>query len=735
MNLALSEEQRLLQDAVDKFFRQESTPARVRAAEPSGDDLALWAGVVDMGLPLMRVPAARGGGEQSLLDAVLVAELAGRHLASAPIVESIVAAALLAQLEGDAAADWLARIERGEARVTLALRAVEAEARQLVPGGAVADGVVCLHDDALYVAASTGKPPLAAGHALPLAPWKLDGPRVLLARGASVVAAYRAAVEEWKLLTAAAAGGLARAALDQAAAYCRERQAFGRPIGSFQGLAHPLADSVTDVDGGRLAIWQAVSAIAARRPDAAAQVSLACWWMTQAAPRATIRAMRAFGGYGMTMDYDAQLYFRRVRALSLLGGDPRHELGRAADRLFGDAATTSLPEAGDIGIDFAYGAAAEQAATDARAFFETHLTDELRAFARESLDGHHPAFLKQLAAAGLLFPDWPREFGGPARGGFESVAIRGVIAQYDWMFALIPATDIIAKTVMMFASPEIKRAVLPKIAAGEAFCAMGYTEPSCGSDVFAAQTRAVRDGDAWVIDGQKMFTSQGHLASHVLVLARTNADVPKHAGLTLFLVPTSAPGYECHEVKTVSDERTNITYYSGVRVPDSLRVGEVDGGVKVLAAALTMEQGGNAYFVHAMQQLYAHAVAWARKRGGHVTAPIDDPDVRRRLARLAAHVAVTGALTDRAIWTQDAGCAQKSHGPMAKLFGTEAWIACTTDLMELTAPGALLHGDPDLERIELDHRRAIPASVYGGTSEILRSMVAEDALGLPRTRS
>jgi alkylation response protein AidB-like acyl-CoA dehydrogenase len=735
MNLELSEEQKLLQDAVDKFFRQESTSARVRAAEPRGYDEALWAEAAGMSLPMMRVPAAQGGGAMSLFDGLLVAELAGRHLASVPLVECLVAARLLAMAGGDAAGDLLSRIGEGTAIVTIALRPVSGAEPQLVPAGAVADGVICLDGSTLYLVMAEEGPALEAGHALPLARWRLNGSRILLASGDVAVQAYQSAIEEWKLLTAATLGGLARAALEQAAAYACERHAFDRPIGSFQGLAHPLADAVTNVDGGRLALWQAIYAVAKGQDDAAAQVSLACWWMGQAAPKAIVKAMRAFGGYGMTMEYDGQFYFRRARALSLLAGDPRHELAHAGDRLFGYGGPVALPEAGDIGIDFDYGEAAVRAAGEAKAFFDANLTDELRDFAKETLDGYHPEFLRKMAQAGLLYPSWPKSMGGAGRSNIESIAIRGVLAEYDWGFALVDVADLVAKIVMQFGTPEVQSEVLPGIARGEIFCALGYTEPSCGSDVFAAKTKAVRDGDDWVIDGQKMFTSQGHVADYVLLLARTNPDVPKHAGLTLFLVPTRQNGFEVHEVKTISHERTNITYYSGVRVPDRYRIGSVDGGVKAMAAALAIEQGGNAYFAHGLQQVLRHARDWAVDARGKVEAPAADPHVRQVLARVAAHVLVTDALTHRSIWATEAKCGQKSHGPMAKLFGSESWISCTSELMALAAPDSLWRGNEALERIELESRVAIPSTVWGGASEVQRSMIAEDALGLPRTRS
>lgn len=735
MNLELSEEQNMLKEAVDKFFRQESTSARVRAVEALGHDADLWAGIVDMGLPMMRVPEARGGGDMSLFDAVLVAELAGRHLASAPLVEAMVVARLLAQVGTDVACDWLDRLGGGDALVTLALASADVESTQLVPAAAVADAIVYLRGGDLHLKVVETKPEVAAGHTLPMASCALEGESVVLASGEKAQAAYQAALLEWKVLTAATLGGLARATLEQASAYACERYAFDRPIGSYQGLAHPMADAVTDIDGGQLAIWLTISDLARGSEDAAAQLSLVFWWMTQAAPKATVIAMRAFGGYGMTLEYDAQLFFRRVRGLALVAGDPRKELSLGGEWLIKGASGHAVPQAGDIGIDFDYGQKAAEAAEEMRQFMAENLTDELRTFARETLDGFHPEFLKKLAAARLLYPDWPKFLGGGERTSYEVVAMQGVMADNDWMFALPGVVDIIGKTLMYFGSEKAKQEILPKIATGDAYCAMGYSEPSCGSDVFAAKTKAVKDGDDWIIDGQKMFTSQGHLADYVLVLARTNPDVPKHAGLTMFLVPTNQEGYECHEVETLHQERTNITYYSGMRVPDRYRIGEVDGGVKVMAAALAMEQGTNAYFSHNMLQIFRHARHWITEHYSEAKSPVDADAMCQVLGRLGVRMLITEALTRRAIWAAENKCVKKSYGPMGKLFATESWQLVTRELMELTAPYSLTGADDFLVRLELEHRRGVPSTVYAGTSEVQRSTVAEDALQLPRTRS
>ncbi|MDB5986498.1 MAG: uncharacterized protein JWR16_1551 [Nevskia sp.] len=738
MNLHLSEQQQMLQDMFAKLFRQESSPARIRAAEASGYDAALWEQLVQSGAPLMRVPEAAGGGGFSLLDAAIVAEEAGRHLVSAPLIECIVAARLLALAGGEAGAAWLERLVAGDiAPITLALHEGRTGETQWVPGARIAAAVLFLQGDALILreyAAADSRAQTFMG-SLPqarLAPD--DGAAIVLARGPQVRDAYLAAIEEWKLLTAAALTGAAHEALRLAAAYSCERHAFGKPIGGFQGVAHPLADSITDNDGARLLIWRAICDIARRDDDAAATVSLAYWFATQALTRAVTRAIRVFGGYGMSMEYDIQLYFRRGRAWSVVAGDPLDELQHAGARLWGDA-KTPLPDAGEIGMDFSWGASALQLANEARAFFRENLGEELRDFAYHSEDAHHPELFRKLAQARLLYPEWPSAYLGRACSGLETAALQEVFNDFDFPILVPVVTDMVGKMLLEFGSEEAKNELLPKLADGSAYCSLGYSEPSGGSDVFAAKTRAVlQDGD-WILNGQKMFTTQGHLADYALMLVRTDPEATKHAGLTLFVAPLRQTGYASHEVKTIGNERTNITYYTDMKVPDRYRLGAVNSGSKLMGAALKLEQGVGLYNVGPMKRLLKHALHWARSTRRDGRLMIDSNTVQARLARLMCNIQVADGLTRRSIWAGEEGLSQKWYGSMSKLFGSEAWLASASDLMDLAAPDTLACGPTDAGWIEIEYRRGLPSTIYGGTSEIHRSIISESALQMPRSRT
>jgi alkylation response protein AidB-like acyl-CoA dehydrogenase len=263
---------------------------------------------------------------------------------------------------------------------------------------------------------------------------------------------------------------------------------------------------------------------------------------------------------------------------------------------------------------------------------------------------------------------------------------------------------------------------------------LGFSEPGAGSDVFGARTRAVRDGDDWIVNGQKMFTTGAHISDYVLLLTRTNPDAGKRDGLTLFLMPLNLPGVAIQAVHTLMDERTNITFYEDVRVPDRYRLGEVDRGIEVMAAALLLEHGGEGYHVSQLTMM-RDAIHWALAPGADGEAPIAREPVRAKMAEVATHTEIADLLCRRASWAASEGVPGRAFGPMSKLFSTDTYLRDSADLLELAAPDSLLIGTNPAGKIELAHRHALGPTIYGGTSEVHRSIIAEQALGMPRTRN
>jgi len=730
MFVDLTEEQKLLKATFEKLFQVRSTPARIRQSEPVGHDPDLWAELAAMGVPSMRVAADRGGADVSLLSAALIAEEAGRHAAPVPLVESIVGTRLLAQTveEGD---ELLARVLEGRAIVAVALLPVEEAVSQLVPGGAVAEAVIALRGDALLLVTGRGSGHVPNTGHLPLARWELvEG--VVIARGDKAVALHQAAVEEWRLLSAALIVGAADRALRLASDYANERHQFGRPIGSFQGLAHPLADSLADLDAGRITIWKAITAIAEGRKDAAGLAALAYWWMTQSGNKAVHRALRTLGGYGLSLEYDVQLFHRRVVGVTLSGGDPQKMLIAAGDRLYGDA-HVALPEAGEPTMRFEISEPSRQLAEDLKRFFDANFTLQMAAKAHHSTSSHDKEFHRKLAENEFMFKAWkaPESSTAPASDGF---ALAAVMEERGYSTHLISTTEMVGQTVERFGSPEVKADALVRIQKGEAICSLGFSEPGSGSDVFAAATRATRDGDDWLINGQKMFTTGAHYADYVMVLARTDNSGRKHEGLTLFLVPTDLPGFSFQAVHTYQDERTNISFYTDIRLPDRYRLGGVGEGASVMGAVLVLEHSAAGAMFHGQNEMMKAARTWGSTRVDG-KAPFDDAGIRTRFAGVTARFEAAHSLVARSLWAADTGQHHRAWGPMSKMFVTEAHLQNAWELLQMGAPDSGVISKEPLGVVELGHRRAYGSTIYGGTSEVHRSLVAEQGLGLPKSRS
>lgn len=386
-------------------------------------------------------------------------------------------------------------------------------------------------------------------------------------------------------------------------------------------------------------------------------------------------------------------------------------------------------------MDFRFPAHAETFRADVRAFMEEHVSEELEEHIYRTGVNHDDGFVAAMRDRGWLGAAWPEEYGGQGRDAWELLALMDENMRADAPMYAQGTTSMIAKVIMHAGTEEQRREIIPKALRGEIIMVLGFSEPEAGSDVANAQTRAVRDGDEWVINGSKMFTTNAHLADYVFLLTRTNPDVPKHKGLTMFLVPMKQPGVEVQAVYTLSGERTNITYYSDVRVDDRWRIGDVDGGWRVLTTALQDEH--SAAFGVRLRTLVERVEAWARETVDENGRPrIDDPDVRERLAHAATEAEVSLLLQRRATWMSTQGVVPEAEGPMAKLFSSEAFERAAQDLCELVGPDALRsYFDPSAPqggRIEHALRFSLGTTIYAGTSEVQRNIIATRGLGLPR---
>jgi alkylation response protein AidB-like acyl-CoA dehydrogenase len=362
-----------------------------------------------------------------------------------------------------------------------------------------------------------------------------------------------------------------------------------------------------------------------------------------------------------------------------------------------------------------------------RSLVKTLVTEEVIRRDRETGENFDEGVHLALGAAGYLARDWHDE----ADGGFTRVRRR--IWHLEIGRAHTPwfhwgTTAMVAHTVHRFGSPELKEQVLPKVLSGEYRLCLGYTEPEGGSDVATCKTRAVRDGDGWIINGSKMFTSNAHNAHYVFLVTNTDPEAPKHQSLTMFLVPLDSPGVDIQPIRTVDGDRTNITYYRDVRVHDRYRVGQVNGGWTVLREALndehgTVDRGSDGLQKLAVMSEHLLLLAEAIDKVAAIVAnakAADDQSVKYRLGRAVARM-------EAAMSTPE-------------MFGRVA-IAQTMrdvspDLMDILGPAASLpvgaKGAADDGAAEYIFRLASPTGIYGGTLEVFRNMIAQHALGLGR---
>ncbi|CAJ1503215.1 acyl-CoA dehydrogenase family protein [[Mycobacterium] kokjensenii] len=362
---------------------------------------------------------------------------------------------------------------------------------------------------------------------------------------------------------------------------------------------------------------------------------------------------------------------------------------------------------------------------EVRTFLATHVTEDVKRRDRETGDNFDEGVHLALGAAGYLEAEWKTE----EDGGFPRVRRR--IWELEKRRAHVPwvtwgTTAMVARSVASFGSPELRDEVLPGVFSGHIRLCLGYTEPEGGSDVATCKTRAVRDGDQWVINGSKMFTTGAHNCQYVFLITNTDPEARKHKSLTMFLVPLNTPGIEIQGLRTVDGDRTNIVYYSDVRVDDKYRLGEVNGGWTVLREPLNVEHGavdaaadGLADVSIMMHQ--ANFMAEAVDKAGAVvggSGSIADRSVAYRLGKAAARVEASLS-------------APSIFGRVAL---AQAMRDISPDLMDLLGSASALPIDTDgsIDNGASDYifRFAPLVGIYGGTLEVFRNMIAQYVLGL-----
>ena len=356
--------------------------------------------------------------------------------------------------------------------------------------------------------------------------------------------------------------------------------------------------------------------------------------------------------------------------------------------------------------------------------------DERHAFTRE--------MASKLANKGWLTLAWPEEYGGQGRSIMEQVIYREEMSYWN-----VPGTDLgtgaiswVGPVLMLAGTDEQKREHLPPIARAERYWCTLYSEPGSGSDLASLRTSAVRDGDDYVINGQKIWTSSAHIADWGWLAARTNPDAPKHRGISLFMVDMKSPGVEVRPIVNMAGSHDfNEVYFDDVRVPSANLVGTEDRGWYTLAVALDFERSGVGYSASARRTLETLAeYAKQTERDGEPLSA--DPTVRRKLARRFTEAEVSRRLSYKVAWMQSEGMVPNAEASMSKMYGTELTQRVARTGMEILGmAGQLSAGSkwaPLNGHVQRSYLMSVSSTIAAGTSEIQRNIIAQRGLGLPR---
>ena len=749
------EERALLRDSVRGFLERHWPAAGAPARQADDAALAaLWRGLAGQGLTTLGADAELGG----IAEAVVVMEELGRAACPAPMAD-----ALLANLALGASPDvgtpvkrWQIAMQAGDAGVAFALGAQDGDsgAGSATRVGSRVSGVLrsLSHVDA------GGALLAAVGHGDELAWISCDQPglgRVPLCAmgqdGMSEVTLTDCAAEIVnlpvglaadlarirRLCLLARAHGAARRAFEMAVDYAKERHQFGKPIGSFQAVQHKLANCLIGLEGVRLLLSHAAEQYDRGAADWRYFVAAAVSFGSPTLRQVSLETHHAFGAIGYAEEHEAPRHFRRVHLDTLaMGGAPGARAELAAYFFDGvgdgdgDGVGKGLPRydlgpggnafRAEVGAWLATNwSGARKAAFDARPFHDREFD---------------AAFARDIGRTGWIGLAWPRARGGQARSPIEQIAFMEEMerAEAPRVGAAIQAT-----ALMLFGTPAQQQTYLPEILAGEAMHGMGYSEPNAGSDLAALKTTAVRDGDTWVIDGQKIWTTTWW-GKYMFLAARTRPDAkPAHAGISMFIVPMDAPGIDVKPAATMYDGTFANIFYDKVRVPADALLGEEGDGWKVLTGALATERGlvGGGIVLkvaHAFERL----CTLLRQQAPGVRPLCEDALVRDRVAGLAAEIEAGRALMMHCAELAGSGATPPEVGAISKVFSGELMERFGEAALEILgmratlsqgAPGSLENG-----RFEQNLRHSLMWIISIGTNEIQRSLIAQRGLGLPR---
>jgi len=376
-----------------------------------------------------------------------------------------------------------------------------------------------------------------------------------------------------------------------------------------------------------------------------------------------------------------------------------------------------------------------------RAYFEKLMTPELIAECEDSPgEGGGPLWreaLRRMGRDGWIGLGWPQEYGGRGMTPMEQFIFVEEVMRSGYPFPFL-TTESVGPMLAEHGNDWHRKEIIPKILAGEIVIAIGYSEPGAGTDLAALKTSAVRDGEGWVINGQKMWTSLAHISDYIWLAVRTDPDAPKkHKGISMFLIPTSSPGFSLTPVVTLGGVRTNATYYDNVRVPERNLVGELNGGWKLITSQLNRERLSLVnYGPYAV--LWNTILRWSQDAelpdGRRV---IDQSWVRMNMARLRVGLEALKLVCYKQAWAMTNGALEMADASAAKVYGSEFFVEFYRLLGEVVGQASLVSRHSEVgkvagARIERLYRTASILTFGGGVNEIQRDIISAAGLWMPR---
>lgn len=385
-------------------------------------------------------------------------------------------------------------------------------------------------------------------------------------------------------------------------------------------------------------------------------------------------------------------------------------------------------------MDFDYTPEQERLRAEFRERLEAVMTPERRAAVSGLMEGGAAMAecRRALGEAGLLGVAWPVEYGGRGLTALEQYIFSEEARRVHAPLPMI-TLNTVGPTLIQYGTEEQKQKFLPAILKGTVDFAIGYSEPGAGSDLASLRTTAVRDGNEFVINGSKMFTSGAEFADYIWLAARTDPEAKKHKGITVFIVPTDAPGFSWKPLHTMPGVSTYYTFYDDVRVPESAIVLGENQGWKLVTNQLNLERAalGN---LGALEPLFAKTVEWARTTPLDDGRVIDQPWVQQALARVEAQVAAYRLLNLRVNSNMSSGALGMGEASAAKVFGTELTQQVARELLDVLGQAGTRKGSdaPLKGELESAYRLAVINTFGGGANELQRDIIAMAGLGMPR---